>query len=118
MVDNFPICTARLALSRDQVVSFDDLRLLNYLSSATDNGNGRQRVLGDYMQMKTVGRTFYGSFTGNGAPFGRPGANPDPIFFKVSAGPIAQVNATTQFGDVCGGTSAPNRAEVVNTSCR
>lgn len=114
-IDNFPIFTARLALSRDQGVSFDDLRLLTFLSSATDNGNGRQRVLGDYMQMKTVGRTFYGSFTGNGAPFGRPVANHDPIFFKVSVGPIAQVNATTQFGDVCGGTSTTNRVEVFNT---
>jgi hypothetical protein len=46
-----------------------------------DNGDPRQRVLGDYMQMKAVGNCFYGSFTGNGVPFGRPFANTDPIFF-------------------------------------
>jgi hypothetical protein len=36
------------------------------------------------MQMKTVGNTFYGAFTGNGVAFGRPFANHDPIFFRVS----------------------------------
>jgi hypothetical protein len=36
------------------------------------------------MQMKVVENTFYGAFTGNGVPFGRPFANHDPIFFKVS----------------------------------
>jgi len=30
-----------------------------------------------------VGNTFYGVFTGNGVPFGRPFANVDPIFFKM-----------------------------------
>jgi hypothetical protein len=34
--------------------------------------------------MKAVGNTFYGAFTANGAPFGRPFANHDPIFFRVS----------------------------------
>ena len=36
------------------------------------------------MQMKTLGNTFYGAFTGNGVAFGRPFANNDPIFFRVS----------------------------------
>jgi hypothetical protein len=51
-----------------------------------DNGDPRQRVLGDYMQLKAVGNTFYGAFTGNGVPFGRPFANHDPIFFRTSVG--------------------------------
>jgi hypothetical protein len=40
-------------------------------------------VFGDYMQMKTDGRCFYGAFTGNGFAFGRPFATNDPIFFKT-----------------------------------
>ena len=50
-----------------------------------DNGDSRQRVLGDYVQMKAVGSRFYGAFTGNGVPFGRPFANHDPIFFRTCA---------------------------------
>ena len=49
-----------------------------------ENGNARQRVLGDYQQLKSVGNVFYGVFTGNGVPFGRPFANTDAIFFKTS----------------------------------
>jgi hypothetical protein len=40
----------------------------------------------DYMQMKAVGTCFYGAFTGNGVPFGRPFANHDPIFFRACVG--------------------------------
>ena len=64
--------------------TFTDLGLLTFLSPAADNGDPRQRVLGDYMQLKAVGNTFYGAFTGNGVAFGRPFANHDPIFFRVS----------------------------------
>jgi hypothetical protein len=80
---SFPIFTAHLALSHNRGRIFTDLTLLTFLSSAADNGNTRQRVLGDYMQTKAVGHCFYGAFTGNGAPLGRPFANHDPIFFKV-----------------------------------
>ena len=83
--DNVPIFSARLAQSRDQGVTFSHQTLLTFLSSAADNGNSRQRVLGDYMQMKAVDGCFYGAFTGNGVPFGRPFANHDPIFFRVCA---------------------------------
>jgi len=79
----FPRFSAHLALSTDQGVTFSTLPLLFFLSPAKDNSNPRQRVLGDYMQMKAVGNCFFGSFTGNGAPFGRPVAKNDPIFFKV-----------------------------------
>ena len=79
----FPIFTAHLAVSRNLGTSFTDHRLLTFLSPATDNGDPRQRVLGDYMQMKAVGSCFYGSFTGNGFAFGRPFATNDPIFFKT-----------------------------------
>ncbi len=84
---NLPIFTAHLFRSRDQGVTFTDLPLLTFLSSAPNNGDPRQRVLGDYMQMKAVGTSFLGAFTGNGVPFGRSFANHDPIFFCVfSAG--------------------------------
>jgi len=81
-----PTFTAHLGQSSDQGVTFADQVLLTFLSSATDNGNSRQRVLGDYMQMKAVDTCFFGAFTGNGAAFGRPFANHDPIFFRVCAG--------------------------------
>jgi uncharacterized repeat protein (TIGR01451 family) len=96
-VDEFPIFTAHFAFSDDQGVTFTDLPLVTFLSSAKDCNIDpsfcqpgadpeRQRVLGDYMQMKAVESCFYGSFTGNGVPFGRPFANHDPIFFRVCVG--------------------------------
>ena len=92
--DNFPIFSAHLALSGDQGVTFSDQVLLTFLSSAMDDGNARQRVLGDYMQMKAVSNCFFGSFTGNGVPFGRPFANHDPIFFNVCVAPTADLSIT------------------------
>jgi len=78
----FPVFSAHLALSSDQGVTFSELLLETFLSSAMDNGDPRQRVLGDYVQMKAVDTCFYGAFTGNGVPFGRPFSNHDPIFFR------------------------------------
>jgi len=81
----FPLFTAHFAISTDGGASFHmGIDLETFLSPAVDNGDPRQRVLGDYMQVKAAGNTFYGSFTGNGAPFGRPIANNDPIFYSVS----------------------------------
>ena len=87
-----PSFSAHLAQSGDQGVTFSDQVLLSFLSSATDSGNNRQRVLGDYMQMKAVSNCFFGSFTGNGVPFGRPFANHDPIFFNVCVAPTADLS--------------------------
>jgi len=81
--DGFPIFSAHLSVSTDLGTTFSDRVLETFLSVAQDNGDPRQRVLGDYMQMKAVQNTFYGAFTGNGVPFGRPFANNDPIFFSV-----------------------------------
>jgi hypothetical protein len=82
---SFPLFTAHLAISTDGGATFPTgVDLETFLSPALDNGNARQRVLGDYMQVKAVGNTFFGSFTGNGAPFGRTTSNNDPIFYKVS----------------------------------
>lgn len=93
-VGNLPVFTARLELSDDQGVTWTPRALMTFVSSAADSCPAmpvstdpclRQRVLGDYMQMKAVGNVFYGAFTANGVPFGRPFANHDPIFFKVAA---------------------------------
>jgi len=92
--DNYPIFSAHLALSSDQGVTFSDQVLLTFLSVDRDDGRPKQRVLGDYMQMKAVSNCFYGSFTGNGLPFGRPFANHDPIFFDVCVAPIADLSLT------------------------
>jgi len=81
----FPQFTAHFSISRDQGVTWTDQVLVQFLSSATDNANTRQRVLGDYMQVKALGECFYGSFTANGAAFGRATANHDPIFFFTCA---------------------------------
>jgi hypothetical protein len=83
-IDGFPTFTAHLAVSTDRAVTFTDMPLETFLSSAMDNFNSRQRVLGDYMQLKAVGNTFYGAFNGNGVPFGRPFSNHDPIFYKLN----------------------------------
>jgi ribosomal protein S8E len=49
----------------------------------TDDGDSRQRVWGDFQQMKSVGTCFYGAFTGNGQPLGRTFSTTDPIYFQV-----------------------------------
>ena len=83
-LSGFPMFSVHFAMSIDQGQTFPtNLVLENFLSSATDSGACRQRVLGDYQQVKAVGTTFFGAFTGNGVPFGRPIANHDPIFFRV-----------------------------------
>ena len=83
MVSGFPQFTTWLATSTDQGATFSTQALATFLSPATDNGDPRQRVFGDYMQMKAVDNCFYGSYTGNGAVFGRSVSNNDPVFFKA-----------------------------------
>ncbi len=82
----YPQFSAHLAISSDHGMTFQDVIMETFLSPATDDGNNRQRVLGDYQQLKSVGNGFYGVFTGNGVPFGRPFSNTDPIFFKTFVG--------------------------------
>jgi hypothetical protein len=80
----FPTYTANLAISDNHGLTFTTHQLEKFLSPAKDDGDQRQRVLGDYEQLKAEGTTFYGVFPGNGVPFGRPFANIDPIFFKTT----------------------------------
>ena len=99
-VDGFPIFSAHFASSTDAGTTFKDQTILTFLSPTLDNGDGRQRVLGDYQQLKTVsgpsaanaGATFYGAFTGNGAALGDATANNNAFFFKAS---VTQINPAT-----------------------
>ena len=47
------------------------------------SGNAGPRPLGDYQQLKSLGNTFYGVFSGDGQRFGRPFHKIDPISVKV-----------------------------------
>ncbi|GAA0696830.1 hypothetical protein GCM10010193_59530 [Kitasatospora atroaurantiaca] len=88
----FPTFSAHLARSTDHGATFSDTVLQSFQSPAknktgctgTDTTCARQRVLGDYQQLKAVGTTFYGAFPGATG-----GANPtttpviDAMFFSV-----------------------------------
>jgi hypothetical protein len=82
-----PTFSAHLAVSQNHGQTFQDVILETFLSPVLDNHNSRQRILGDYHQLKSYGLGFYGVFTANGVPFGRPFADTDPIFFKTFVGP-------------------------------
>jgi hypothetical protein len=113
--DNFPIFTAHLALSDDQGLTFTNIELLRFLSAATDDTTARQRVLGDYVQLKSLDNCFYGVFTGNGVPFGRTTAQHDPIFYKTCRGPQIQVPGNLAVGDTCVGNTNTATLNVCNT---
>ncbi len=123
-MSSIPMFSVHFAMSIDQGQTFPtDLVLENFLSSATDNGACRQRVLGDYHQVKAVGTTFYGTFTGNGVPFGRTTANHDPIFFKVQTNCTITCPANVSQGNdptECGATvnyPAPNAVSCGTVTC-
>jgi hypothetical protein len=90
----FPQLTAHFATSTDHGLTFLDSVLETFLSPALDcctnpgpacpSDCNRQRILGDYQQVKAVGVVFNGVFSGSGAPFGRTIVNMDPIFFRVT----------------------------------
>lgn len=81
----FPVFSAHLAQSTNHGVGFSDVTLQTFTSPAKDNGDPRQRVLGDYQALRVLGNNFYGTFTANGASFGRPFNNTDAIFIKAPA---------------------------------
>jgi hypothetical protein len=81
----FPVFSAHLAQSIDRAFSFTDVNLLAFASAERSTTNVRQRVLGDYQSLRSLGTTFYGAFTANGAQFGRSTSNMDAIFLKAPA---------------------------------
>jgi hypothetical protein len=106
MSGGFPQFSAHLARSTDHGATFTDAVLETFLSPATDNGNARQRVLGDYQQMKAVGATFFGVFSGNRTGFGSTTSRIDPIFFKATSG--APPCGSTISGDFTGPVTVNN----------
>jgi len=97
VASGFPQFTVHLAQSTDHGATFVDLPLVTFLSPTLDNGNARQRILGDYQQMKAIGNTFYAAFPANGATAGRSISNIDPFFLKVQANPLPVVATGTTF---------------------
>jgi len=123
-VNGFPIYSGHFAYSTDAGAAFTDKTLLTFLSPAKDNGNSRQRVLGDYQQLKVVndlplanaGATFYGVFTGNGAALGDPVSSNQAIFFKVTLAPQINLNPNPlSIGNVCEGSTGSAQLEVSDT---
>jgi hypothetical protein len=84
LVSGFPQFSVHLAQSHDHGATWSDQTIVTFLSPAVNNtSNNRQRVLGDYQQLKAVGSTFYAAFPANGAAAGRNSSNIDPFFLKV-----------------------------------
>ena len=88
IVSGFPQFEVHVAMSTDHAATWADQTLVTFLSPATNSSNQRQRVLGDYQQLKAVGNTFYAAFPANGAAAGRSTSNIDPFFYKVTAPPV------------------------------
>ena len=67
----FPIISAHFARSTDHGVTFTDQVLQTFNSPVLPSGSNtdRQRILGDYQQLKVLGRTFYGVYSGNRTGF-------------------------------------------------
>lgn len=82
---NFPQFTAHFARSTDHGQTFTDSTLEQFLSPSVNDGTARQRVLGDFQQLKTEGSLFYGVFSGNRAPLnGGTGTSIiDPVYFST-----------------------------------
>jgi len=127
-VSGFPIFSGHFASSTDAGVTFTDKTLLTFLSPVMSSdppaNNDRQRVLGDYQQLKVVNdlpnanasSTFYGVFTGNGAALGDPTASDQAIFFKVTLAPQINLNPNpVNIGPVCEGSTGQGQLEVADT---
>ena len=81
----FPAFAAHFDISTDGGNTFGSRNVLEqFLSTETDDGGVFQRVLGDYMQVKAVGETFFASYVGNGINYGRNVSIMDPIYFNVA----------------------------------
>jgi len=88
-VNGFPTFSAHLATSANKGTTFADQVLESFSSPAKSSADPRQRVLGDYQQLKATGRLFYGVFAGNRVPFNGGGGTSiiDPVYFAVASGP-------------------------------
>jgi hypothetical protein len=80
-----PNASGGLDVSTDEGFTFSTVNLLSFSSAEKPSSDARQRVLGDYQSLRSLGGYFYGTFTGNGLQFGRSVSNMDPIFVKAPA---------------------------------
>jgi hypothetical protein len=85
----FPIFSAHLAQSTDHGATFTDTLLQSFQSPVTSSSDDRQRILGDFHQLKSVGRNFYGTFAGNTSGVPATGPPIDAIFFRFVPPPPA-----------------------------
>jgi hypothetical protein len=92
IVSGFPQFTAWLGVSTNQGVNWAFTALVTFLSPAVDNSDARQRVLGDYQQLKAIDNCFYGGFVANRAAFFGSMAVDDPIFVKACYGQSASTH--------------------------
>jgi hypothetical protein len=98
IVAGFPQFTAWLGVNNNQgaTASWTYQALTTFLSPAVDSCPStnclRQRVLGDYIQMKAVDNCFYGGFVANRAAFFGSLAVDDPVFFKACYGQSASTH--------------------------
>jgi hypothetical protein len=108
----FPKFSAHLARSTDHGVSFSDVVLESFVSPDLPNPTSpRQRNLGDYQQIKAVGASFFGVFSGNRNGFGSTTSAIDPIFFSTASTTPPQVSigsAKVFEGDAPAGTRRAN----------
>jgi hypothetical protein len=104
---NFPRFSAHLAVSTDHGATFNDTVLETFLSpcgpgastTCTNQNDIRQRVLGDFQQIKADGDLLYGVFSGNRVPLnGGTGTSViDPIYFSANTAADAGISATGGF---------------------
>ena len=126
IVSGFPQFATHFATSADHGATWNDQTLVTFLSPVNDNGDRRQRVLGDYQQVKAVGNTFYAAFPANGAAFGRSTSNVDPVFYKVAApgvplkfftlAPCRVLDTRNAAGPLGGPPLAPNAARTFGSA--
>jgi hypothetical protein len=99
---SFPRMKAHLAVSTDHGATFKDTVLETFLSpSKTEAGNLRQRILGDFQQIKSNRGLLYGVFSGNRVPLngGEGRSIIDPIYFSAKALPRPTTTKTTLSGE-------------------
>ncbi|MFB7613991.1 Ig-like domain repeat protein [Kitasatospora sp. NPDC056181] len=80
----FPTFSAHLSRSTDHGATFTDTVLQTYTTQVGTAGAPRERLFGDFQQLKAVGNTFFGAFIGNLNGVNQTTAQPtDTIFFSV-----------------------------------
>ncbi|MGB9181728.1 MAG: choice-of-anchor D domain-containing protein [Pyrinomonadaceae bacterium] len=104
----------RFARSFDNGVTWTEKNLQSMNPTPLANA-GSGFLWGDYEGVTSVGNNFYGVFTGEAT--GRTTPQLDPIFFKETAVPPAQIQVPSSvvFGSVCGGATGHATLNVCNT---